>query len=116
MGGMKPRLLTEAEYKATFSAHMVDIKGRENTFHPEGVLDVTPYLLAVEESIAPLQLLSDVPPSEVVHSPEWNLDHVLYPCDRSNTYLVVVVAQGFGEVHGHYILDLNKEYGLQSGE
>jgi hypothetical protein len=113
---MKPRLLTEAEYKATFSAQMIDIKGRESIFHPEGVLDLTPYLLAIKESMVPLELLSDAPSSAVYHSPEWNFDHVLYPCDLANTYLVVVVAQGYGEVHGHYILDLNKEYGLRPGE
>lgn len=101
-----PRLLTEVEFKATFSAQMTDIKGRENRSHPQGVIDLTPYLVATEASIAPLQLLSDARPSAVYHSPDWNFDHVLYPCDRSNTYLVIVVAQGVGQVHGHYILDL----------
>ena len=101
-----PRLLTQAEFKATFSAHMVDIKGREDISHAEGVLDLAPYLLAVEESILPLELISNAPPSAVYHSPEWNFDHVLYPCNRSNTYLVVVVAQGADQVQGHFVLDL----------
>lgn len=103
---VRPRLLTEAEFKATFSTLMVDIKAREEIIHPEGVLDLTSYLLAAEESITPLQLLSEAPPSAVYHSPEWNFDHVLYPCDRSNTYLVVVIAHRVGEVHGHFVLDL----------
>jgi len=106
-----PRLLSEAEYKATFSDHMVDIKGREDVVHPDGVLDLSPYLRAAEADIAPLQLLSDAPPAAVYQSPDRGFDHVLYPCNRSNTYLVVVVAQSVDQVHGHYILDLEREYG-----
>ncbi|MCB9170478.1 MAG: hypothetical protein H6597_01205 [Flavobacteriales bacterium] len=86
---------------------MVNIKGHEDISHPWGVLDLTPYLIAAEASISPLQLLSDAPPSAVYHSPDWDFDHVLYLCDRSNTYLVVVVASGVGLIHGHFVLDLS---------
>lgn len=109
-----PRLLTEAEFKATFSRKMVDLKGREDVVHPGGVIDLAPYLSAAEVSIAPLQLLSDVPPTAVYHSPDRGFDHVLYPCNRANTYMVVVVVPSAGEIHGHYIIDLASEYGLRS--
>jgi hypothetical protein len=109
-----PKLLTEAEYKATFSNQMVDIKGREDEVYPDGVLDLGPYLQAVEANIEPLHLLSDAPPAAVYHSPDGGFDHVLYPCNRSNVYLVVVVAPDDDRVHGHYVLDLGREYGLPS--
>jgi hypothetical protein len=108
-----PRLLTEAEFKATFSSEMVDIKGREDVVHSDGVIDLAPYLSAAAASIAPLQLLSDVPPTAVYHSPDRGFDHVLYPCNRSNTYMVVVVVPSAGAVHGHYVIDLESEFGLR---
>lgn len=108
---MAPRLLTEAEYKATFCDPMVDIKGREDVVDDEGVLDLEPYLLAAEAGIAPLELLSDAPPAAVYRSADGRFDHVLYPCNRSNVYLVVVVALGDDRVFGHYVLDLEREYG-----
>jgi hypothetical protein len=108
-----PRRLTETEYKAMLGDRMINILGLETTIHKEGVLDLTPYLVSVEKEIAPLQLLPDVPPSAVYHSVELDIDHVLYPCDRSNTYLVIVVSQKAGTVHGHYILDLAHEFGLR---
>jgi hypothetical protein len=111
---MVPRLLSEAEYKATFSGQMVDIKGREDEVHPDGVLNLDPYLQAVEASIEPLQLLPDSPPAAVYHSLAGGFDHVLYPCNRSNVYLVVVVAPDDDRVHGHFVLDLGREYGLPS--
>ena len=91
---------------------MVDIKGRVDVVHPDGVLDLAPYLQALEAGLDPLQLLSDMPPAAIYHSPDRGFDHVLYPCNRSDTYLVVVVAPD--RVHGHYVLDLRKEYGLPS--
>jgi hypothetical protein len=59
------RLLTEAEFNATFRNHMVDIKGREDEAHPDGDLDLDPYLRSAEADIEPLQLLSDPPPVAV---------------------------------------------------
>jgi hypothetical protein len=109
-----PKLLTEAEYKATFSDHMVDIKGREEEVHPDGVLDLDPYLRVAEANIGPLQLLSDAPPAAIYHSHHGGFEHVLYPCNQSNVYLVVVVALDEDRVHGHYVLDLGREYGLTS--
>ena len=107
-----PRLLSEAEFKATLSDRMVDINGREDLVQAEGVIDLEPYLRAAEPGIAPLELLSDVPPAGVYRSSDSRFDHVLYPCNRSNVYLVVVVALGDDRVHGHHVLDLKHEYPL----
>jgi hypothetical protein len=107
---MRTRLLTEAEFKATFCDPMVDISGREDLVS-DGVIDFGPYLRAAEPGIAPLELLSDTPPAAVYRSADGRFDHVLYPCNRSNVYLVVVVALRDDRVHGHHVLDLKKEYG-----
>ena len=113
---MNPRLLLEPEFRETFSNRMVDIKGREDLVHPEGVIDLEPYLRAIPEGdFGGLTLLPDAPPAAVYHGEERGFDHVLYPCNRSNVYLVVVVASRPDHVHGHYILDLAHEYGLDRG-
>jgi hypothetical protein len=110
MDAERARRLSEAEYKATFADPMVDIKGREDLFRPDGVLDLRSYLRAAQADIAPLELLADVPPSAVYLTADRRFDHVLYPCDRSNVYLVVViVADAF--VFGHFVLDLQGEHG-----
>lgn len=38
--------------------------------------------------------------------------HVLFHYGEPNRYLVLVVAQASNSVMGHYLLDLNAEYGL----
>ena len=111
MDAGRARRLSETEYRATFADPMVDIKGREDLFHPDGVLELQSYLRAAQADIAPLELLADVPPSAVYLTADRRFDHVLYPCDRSNVYLVVVVvADAF--VYGHFVLDLQEEHGL----
>ena len=109
---MASRLLTETEFKATVKDPMVNIKGREDGVDPDGVLDLDPYLREAEAGIAPLELLSDAPPAAVYRSADGRFDHVLYPCSRSNVYLVVVVALHDDRVLGHHVLDLQREYSL----
>jgi hypothetical protein len=87
---------------------MVNITGREDVVQPAGVIDLEPYLRAVEDDIAPLELLPDRPPSAVYRSSDDRFDHVLYPCNRSNVYLVVVVAIADDRVHGHIVLDVSE--------
>src|SRR5687767_6230341 len=103
---MAPRLLSETEFKATFTDWMVDINGREDHVSADGVIDIEPYVRAAESSIVPLELLPDVPPSAVYRTSDDRFDHVLYPCNRSNVYMVVVVALRQDDVYGHYLLDL----------
>jgi hypothetical protein len=110
---MAPRRLTEAEYKATFRGPMVDIKGREDVADADDVLALDPYLREAEAGIAPLELLSDAPPAAVYRSGDGRFEQVLYPCNRSNVYLVIVVALGEGRVLGHHVLDLKREYSLR---
>lgn len=95
---------------------MINIAGQEEALHPEGVIDLAPYLHAVDRELAPLEFLPDREPAVVYQTSDGRYDHVMYPCNRSNVYLVVVVALRDGEVHGHFVLDLAEEYGLPSAE
>ena len=114
---MSPRLLSETEFRETFAGRMVDITGNENVAQPEGVIDLGPYLEGIPVSdFAGIRLLSDAAPAAVYRSGDSRFDHVLYPSDRANVYLVVVVALRPDHVHGHYLLDLNAEYGLGGNE
>jgi hypothetical protein len=80
------------------------------------VIDLDPYLRAVAHELAPLELLPDREPAVVYQTSDGRDDHVMYPCDRSDVYLVVVVAVREGNIHGHFVLDLAKEYGRSSEE
>jgi hypothetical protein len=112
---IRPRLLSDREFRATFTERMVDIKSREDVIHPYGVIDLKPYLRAVEGEIAPLELLPDAEPSAVYQSSDGRFEQVLYPCNQSNVYLVVIVEVPDDRVYGHIVLDLANEYGLPPG-
>ena len=89
---------------------MTDIRGRENVLNAEGVLDLEPYLKAIPASdLGGLALLSAAPPAGVYRSEDGQFDHVLYPLNRSNVYLVIVVGLCPDRVVGHRILDLRQE-------
>jgi hypothetical protein len=110
-----PRLLTKSEYLETATAPRIEITGREDSVQPEGVIDIEPYLAAISpRDFQGLELLSDVPPTVAYRTGGASFDHVLYPTTRRNVFLVVIVQLNPDHVLGHYLLDLNKEYGLPS--
>lgn len=43
-----------------------------------------------------------------------NFQHVLVSSKSSNIFIVMVLDLVAGEVHGHHLLDLNREYGLEN--
>jgi hypothetical protein len=79
------------------------------------VLDIEPYVRAV-----PARDLQgfNVPKElrvEVVYQTQggtFDLVHVM--TGRRNVYLLVVVDNANDRIHGHLLLDLNKEYGLDA--
>jgi len=109
---MQTRLLTKGDYLATMSVGVTDIAGTEDSASPEGVLNIWPYVAA----IPPLELAGHVPSDEVVEyayrSKGNRYDHVLIPTETKNVYLVIVVDLEADRIYGHYLLDLNAEYGL----
>jgi len=45
-------------------------------------------------------------------APNHRFDHVLVNSEDRNVFMVVVLDREAGKVHGHRLLDLNREYGL----
>ena len=99
------------------ATQMVDVepdKGttRRRAVRSDGPVPAPESAFVVPSELAPLELLPDRPPAAVYQTSDGCFDHVLYPCNRSNVYLVVVVAVREGRVHGHFVLNLADEYGL----
>jgi hypothetical protein len=108
---IQTRLLTKEEFAATFSERMEDITGREDSVSPTGVLDIQPYLAAIPSA----DLRGHAAESwaeRVYRSEDGRYDHVLFQTETKNVFLAVVVNLVSDNVLGHYLLDLNAEYGL----
>lgn len=104
---MKPRLLSKAEFLATFVQPLRDVM-RSAT----NVLDIWPYVAATPR---PDLWGHDVVPEHVecvYRGGDERFDHVLVVTTTKNVFLVVVVDLAADQIHGHYLLDLNEEYGL----
>jgi hypothetical protein len=43
-----------------------------------------------------------------------NFQHLLVSSSTANTFMVIVLDLVEGNVHGHHLLDLNREYGLEN--
>ena len=112
---MKTRILSERRFRATFGDSMRDISGSEDVESPDGVIDIRPYVLSIppgQFGSAPLVALDEV--TSVYRNAQGGFDHVLLACERDNLFLVVVVNYRKARIHGHYFLDLAKEYGLDA--
>jgi hypothetical protein len=96
--------LSEEAYKATFTPKMTDV-----TAVAEAVVDIWAYLDALPKD-RDTPGLRDV--DYVYRNQTEDHEHVLIATDARNVYLVVVVDIRRPAIHGHYWLDLNREYGL----
>ena len=91
---------------------VVDITAREDSVQPDGVIDIEQYVAAIPRAdLRGVALIPDSPPANVYRTQDGTFDHVLYRSDRRNVFLVIVVRLRPDRVHGHYLLDLNTEYG-----
>ncbi len=100
--------LTEAEFKSTFTNKMLDV-----TSTAEPILDIWEY---VEELVKNKAISNDVFENgivELVYRNDSNtFDQLLLPI-RKNVYLVIIIDLLKTKIHGHHLLNLNKEYGLK---
>lgn len=109
------RLLTKDEFLESGTGSRIEITGREDVVRPVGVIDIEPYVAAIPPGdLQGLALLSAAPPTAVYRIAGGEFDHVLYATTRRNVFLVVIVKLNPDHVLGHYLLDLNKEYGIDS--
>ncbi|PTE09849.1 hypothetical protein C9427_14360 [Mesorhizobium helmanticense] len=102
------RQLDEDEFKACFVEPMTDV-----TATAEAALDIWPYVNALDLDEIGLPSLNDV--GHVYRDARNRFDQVLIGTGRFNTLLVIVVDLGKSTVFGHFLLDLNKEYGSSGG-
>lgn len=99
------RALSGEEFTACFAAPMQNV-----TAHPGAVIDIWPYIDALDLDSLCLPSLNDV--HHVYRDALGRFDQVLIGTGRLNTLLIIVVDLGKGEVHGHQLLELNQEYGV----
>jgi hypothetical protein len=113
---VKPTLLRHDQLLALLAqGPLTNITGREPEFHPNGVLSIAPYVRSVPAADLQGLTLHDEPLVEVVyqtHGGTFDVVNVM-TCTK-NVFLVVVVDNRNERVHGHLILNLNKEYGLEA--
>jgi hypothetical protein len=100
--------LTQEQFKHTLWDRMVDI-----TDSAEPVLDIWPYVRQLnEQGIVAESIFSGELVEHVYRTDTSTFDHVLLSGFRSNEYVVIVIDLNNCKITGHYILDLNFEYGL----
>ena len=103
---MDTKLLTEAAFRATFTAPMHQVPAEE------GAVDVGPYVAAVPAELRDGLDLVDGQVRQVWRDAYERYDHVLLALGRCNTYLVVVVDLKQRCIHGHHVLDLGAAEGV----
>lgn len=105
---MKTRLLNQTEFMATFAEPMRDVLACE-----EDVIDIWPYVAAILTCDLAHHTIIDGCAERVYRNGDGTFDHVLVPTMTRNAYLAVVVDLVQDSVMGHYLLNLNREYGLE---
>lgn len=104
---MRTRQLTEDEFKATMMPKMHNVQESA-----ADVLDVWPYVHSVPSNDLKGHVIHEPFIDGVYRSGDEQFDHVMVMTKTKNVYLVVVVVLASDTFHGHWLLDLNKEYGL----
>ena len=101
--------LTEKEYKGTMTSKMIDV-----TKAGDASVDIWPYVRQLIKNNVVLDYVYEKQLVEVVYRNDQNtFDHVLIPTNDKNAFVVIIVDIGRKTIKGHYLLNLNKEYGLQ---
>jgi hypothetical protein len=105
---MTIRVLTKQDYLATFSGKVTDV-----TKLGDATVDIWPYVIEANRNLEFSEYVIEHRLVEYVYrSEDGRYDHVLIPYGAENVYLVVIVDRSNELVHGHYLLDLNEEYGV----
>lgn len=97
-------LLTEKSFKNTMAAGMKDVTETALDINPEGLEKYVRDNAASE--YCPMTIRS------VYDSQDGRYRHVLFDTPVTDTHFIAVLQLPDGSVTGHFILDLNKEYGL----
>ncbi len=103
---MQTRLLNEDEFKATMVSEMYDVTERVTE-----AFDIWPYVRSIPAADLENHWMEEFVDS-VYRSEDRRFAHVLVVTRTMNVYVVVVVDLAHHAIHGHRLLDLNREYGL----
>ena len=104
---METRRLDEGEFLATIGRKMHNV-----TDDPTEARDIWPYVDSVPAPDLEGHSINDGLVESVYRSDDGRYDHVLVMTRTKDVYLTVVVDLARGSIHGHRLLDLNREYGL----
>jgi hypothetical protein len=104
---MKTRLLETAEFKSTCIGPMRDVLTAATD-----VIDIWPYVAAIPAPELFGNEIVDGCVEHVYRNKDDTFDHVLVPTNTKNVFVTVVVDLARDRIFGHYLLDLNHEYGL----
>ena len=103
------RQLSKQDYLSTCGAGRM----KNVTETSDAVLDIWPY---VSEARSGLELSDYAFKNRLVEfvyrSADERFDHVLIPYGVANVYLAIVVDRSEKQIYGHYLVDLNEEYGV----
>lgn len=98
--------LTEDQYKSTFGEKMFDV-----TESAEPVLDIWEYIEQLTIDNIVLKYVLEKQLVEKVYRNALNtFEHILFPTDNTNIFIVLVVDIKEKIIYGHFKLDLEKEY------
>lgn len=103
---MKPKLLSEAEYQRTFAGPMTRYDG-------PALLDIWPYVDSVPATHLEGHAVYEQFVECVYRTADARSLHVLVMTRTKNVFLVVIVDVPAASIVRHYVLDLNREYGLR---
>jgi hypothetical protein len=105
------RALTKDEYLATFVEPMRRLEADES-YEP---VRIGEYVAEVISRLDPPVTRHQLQVHHVYLNGDRTFYHVLIHYGRHNEFLVIVVDCGRKALHGHYLLDLNREYGPGPG-
>ena len=105
---MVVKLLTKDEYLATFAEPMRQLQEDEI----DKPVDIGEYVSEVIGAFDQRVTHDQLQINDVIMNGNRTFYHVLIEFGRRNEFLVVVVDCNKVDVYGHYLLNLNREYGL----
>lgn len=104
---MRIRRLTEDEFKPTMTPEMHNVQESATD-----VLDVWPYVHSVPVDDLEGHVIYEPFVDGVYRTEDDHYDHVMVMTKTKNVYLVVVIDLVSDSFYGHWLLDLNREYGI----
>ena len=104
---MQTLRITEDDFKATMTPKLHNVQESVTD-----VLGIWPYVYSVPSNDLEGDVIYEPFVDGVYRTEDEHFDHVMVMTKTKNVYLAVIVDLACGSFHGHWLLDLNREYGL----